>query len=474
MKNVKIWHTVPLSVSVFMIALLISASFVQAQTGLLRETRKLALVSILSRNQLPDGSFPSFMIPVNESMTNDHARPYVTAMDLSVLKMLNALDTADSGKALNYIYSTQNMTVGNSTLWGWPGLMDNIVNASDLYYPYTILNSLRLFNGSSLIDRQGLIQHVMARYNWSDGGFHEPTIRVQTASGEEEFDPCMFPLEFHADSDTAYACSNLISTFLGVSILADLDALSSINTTKTLEWVLSCKAENGVFKPFPTSTSENLPGWSSLLTNPFYVDSNGTGLAYTYAAVGTMKALEANVADLLDVARVEQYVVSCQYLYMNTTEFRAYPEDNSPAFFPSSFYALMTLHYIGALEKDAKLASTTVAYPLRYIQYWTLGFSDTWPIPSKVTEDYGLFYDLPAGPSTTTYFAVSMLNITGNLHLLDEPAPIVAATWTNLMELSTVTAASSLGFSVALLLTYRKIQAWKEKKPDLPRQIVGS
>ena len=459
----KLKYSVMLAFVVFLVSLLISALIVQVQTQNLTETRKSALITKLSQSQFEDGSFPHFVYE-NETCGD----PYGTAMTLYIFKALGELDKIDVEKAIDYIISRQNCTVGNQTLWCWPvSLFGSDILVGEPYSVFVILDVLKAYGVLDRVNRTALINFALSRYNETDGSFHEPVIKYKTSSGEEgEEAVCAFPLEFPGGGlSLAFARANIISTFLGVSILANLDALDRINTTKTLKWIMACKAKNEAFMPFPASGPEYLPGWTRLCNNPFYVDRNGTGIAYTYAAVGALKTLGVNIKNVIDVKKTTKYVLSCRLPGpYGTLCFLAHPDDTHLPDFSLSYYAIMTLHYIGTLKNETETASKAAAYPIKC--YQSLLVKDTWPIPTrKFPSTYGLFVDLP--PLRTTYISIAILNVTGNLHLLDEPTPIVWKTWQNLLELSTLTSISALSIFIITTLTYNKLKTWKHKaKPE--------
>ena len=435
----KLRYLSPLPVAVFLISLLFSTIIIQTQTGILTETRKSALVRNLSQARFEKGSHLSFFVLDEE--TED---AFSTAEVLYPLKVLDELDTVDVQKGLDYIVSRQSLTVDNSTLWGWPGPFYNWTYLTDLYVPFIIMRSLKVFSSQTQLNKTALIQVVLARYNETDGAFHEPLIKVNTDGEEKEYALCAFPLDFHSTSDVAYANSNMISTFLGVSVLANLQALDAINSTKTINWILSSKGENGAFKPFPESEPEHLPGWSSLQTNPFYVDRFGTGIAYTYAAIGALKALGVNVQSVVEVDKVRNYVLSSQQLYPgDTIRFLAHPDDNHSPDFALTYYAVMTMYYLGIIEEEGNVTSKVVAYLLQWLQDPSLHFNDSWPVPTRDDTWYGLFVDFP--PLSTTYFSIAILNATNRLNVLDQPTPMATKTWYN-------TVLVALGFSMLSII----------------------
>jgi hypothetical protein len=432
-----------LPVAALLICILLSAFIVQNQTQILSETRRSALVSALSHVNL-------------ESVG-------VSAAEVLVpLELVGGLRAVDAEKGVNLILSEQSAMVGNDTLWGWP-LSFLTLTVTDLYVAYTITESLKLLGALDRVNRTALIDVVASRYNWSDGAFHDPIITVDSGAVEQNFTVCGFPLDFPSGSDTPYANSNIISTFFAVSILADLNALNVINTTKTLSYILSCEAANGAFQPFPGAQQEFLPGWSSLIVNPFPVDGYGTGLPYTFAAIGALKALGVDVQSLVDPERIADYVLSLEQPYpAGQLRFLDVPGEIGPLF-AYTYYAIKTLQYVGMLGNESEVCSEVAAYILQSRQELT--YADSWPVPTRQGSNYGVFPDM--GVLETTYFAVDILNATSNLHLLDQPTPIVSATWTNLAELSILTSASTTAIVILSVLTHSRLKAWKRRKEGM-------
>jgi hypothetical protein len=433
-------HAAVLPIAAFLICILLCAFIVQNQTQTLLETRRSALVTALSHENF-------------ESLGAGGV-----AEVLSPLELVGGLGAVDKEKGLNLILSEQSVTVGNNTLWGWPASFYNLT-VNDLYVSYLITRSLKSLGALDGVNRTALIDVVVSRYNISDGAFHEPIITGDIGAGERNYTVCAFRLNFHGDSDTAYAHSNIISTFLAVSILSDLNALDAINTTRTLNYILSCEAENGAFQPFPGAQEEFLPGWSSLIVNPFPVDGNGTGLPYTFAAIGALKALHVNVQSLVDPKKIANYVLSLEEPYPHgQLRFLDIPGETA-VLFAYTYYAIKTLQYVNMLGNESAVSSGVSAYILALQE---LTCADSWPVPTRQGANYGVFPDMNV--LETTYFAVDILDATSNLHLLDELAPIVSATWTDLIELSILTSISAAAIVFLTLSTHWRLKAWKRRK----------
>jgi len=432
-----------LALATFLICLLLSACIVQSQTQIISETRKSALVTTLGHSS----SFESL-------------GAFGSAEVLSTLKLIGEFGTFDAEKALNFILSRQSLAVGKNTLWGWPLPYYNLT-VNDLFVAYVITESLKLVGALGRVNRTALIDVVTSRYNRSDGAFHEPTIEGNVGSGEDNFTVCSFPLDFHGDSDNAFANSNVISTFLAVSILADLGALDVINTTKTISYVLSCEAENGGFQPFPDAWQESPLGWSALIANPFPVDSYGAGLPYTFAAIGSLRALGVNIQGLPNREKITDYVLSLEEPYPSgQLRFLDVPGEIGPLF-AYTWYAIKTLQYLNMLGNESAVLKGVAAYILNLQELTYVG---SWPVPTRQGFNYGAFPDMNV--LETTYSAVDILNATNNLHLLDQPTPIASATWTNLAELSILISASTAAIVVLSVSAHSRLKAWKRHKED--------
>lgn len=461
MKRIRLRYGVILSIAAFLICLLASAFVVQSQTGILFETRGSALAATLEESRFERGSRPPYF---NFAFTGESEDMGSTAWVLSSLMMLGQLGGVDVENGLSLILSEQSLTVGNVTLWGWPCPLNGMVNYTDPYVTYSVTESLRLFGALGRVNRTALINAITSMYNESDGGFYQPTLRVNVGSGEKDFAFIGFPLDFpELGSFTPYARSNIINTFLAVSILSDLNALDCINTTKTLSFILSCAAENGGFEPFPGAQHEFLPGWSSLIVNPFPVDLSGAGLPYTFAATGALKALGVDLRSAVDPQKIADYVVSCQQLYPpweTSIRFLAYPNDSQTPRFAYNYFAIKTLQYVDMLKNETAVSSKLAAYILGWLQ--DLSYTDSWPLPARKDGTYGLFPDLSI--LETTYFAVDILNATNNLRLLDQLTPVASATWFNLIELSILTSALTAAIVILSVLTHSRFKAWKSRK----------
>ncbi len=435
--------------AIFLISLLFSASIIQAQTQILTETRKSAIVKALTQKQLR--KWAEF-----------------EAMILIIFKILDALKETNITEAIVRIVSQQNVTIDNVTLWGWPAKFgESLTYVTNPHRINTCLTALRLVNALNQVNKEALIEMALSRYNESDGAFHEPVFKIEYSDGRIENRTITgFPLEFYAISDLAYAESNIISTFEWISILAQLNALDKINTTKTLEWILSCKAENGAFKPFPESSPEYLPPWSSLRTNPFYVDRYGTGLAYTYAAISTLKILGyLKDNNAINREKIKEYVFSCLVVTTrDTAYFKAHPDDKRGTVGIGArqynYYAVKTLECIGMLEESMSELIRVRKYLLE--EYQNLYYRDSWLLPNRLwnatwkentwADVYGLFGG-SFTPVQATYYAVLTLNLTKSLHFLNQLTPAALKAWYNLTILSLVIS----GISVLGILIYKEI-----------------
>lgn len=406
----------------FLSSILFSAFLAQAFTGTLTESRRSVLINALKGAQVAGvGGFHCFYYTYYPSNLDD-VFASGTADALLALKVLGALDQVDVDAALRFISSKQDPQGG-----GYGAYHENGTLLRDLASTYYVVNALKTLNALDWINRTLLVDFVLNRYNSSSGAFHEPITKVYNRT----FAECAFSLEFtNALADVAYAVPNVISTFLAVSILKDIDALNLINVTRTLEWVMSDQASNGGFKPYPYAELESLPGWSSLIQNPFDVDGAGAGIPYTYAATGVLKALGAT--NLLDKEKLRDYILSCQ---SEDGRYTIYKDDPFSNILPYTYYAIVGLSNIDMLNRTSEAASKVNDVILGD---QLLALDNQWPVqmpqlPSR--NQYGLFID-QEDPIEDTVLGVQCLDATGALSLLNQPTPRVFASLLNLTELS--------------------------------------
>jgi len=357
-----------------------------------------------------------------------------TADALLTLKILGALDHVDVDSALRFISSKQHPKEGGfGVFYGYDGTPLGL----DLGSTYYVVRVLKSFDALDRINKTLLVDFVLERYSSSSGAFHE----LLTEAYGREYAMSAFGMEFrNALAPAAYALPNVISTFLAVSILKDVDALSLINATKTLEWVKSCQSSNGGFKPYPYAEFTFLPGWSSLLTNPFDVDREGAGIPYTYAATSILKALGS--IDVSDKEAVRDYVLSSQ---LDDGRFIIHKDWDLSRRLYYTLYAITTLYNINMLD-DAKEAVLKVENYILSIQQ--LKVDNSWPVPmpwshyydrkAYSSSPYGLF-EASGEPLVETSEAIEILNATESLHLLDQPTPRALASLYNLTLLSALT-----------------------------------
>lgn len=424
----------------FAIFLLFSVIFVQAETNALTETRKSALVKTLAHAQLDFGAFHFF-----ENITGtDYFNEGGTFSALVTLDILDELDSIDINKAVAWLVSKQdNNSGGFGAFYGYDGTLLGF----DLDFTYKAVHALKILNALDQLNTTALVNFVLARYNQSTGAFHE----LLTEAYGGQYARSHFALEFHTwIASMAYAVPNVISTYLGVSILADLDMLYLINVTKTFEWLMNTQASNGAFKPYPTASPTYLPGWSSLITNPFFVDRNGTGVPYTFAAIEALKNLgRLSTLGSDDKEKIKQYLLSSQAVNGN---FFIHPDyDRWQLCY--TYYAVITLSDVGMLQKTQDAVSKVVSHLLQQVQL--LNPDNSWPLPQVNTESYGLFHETATDPLQDTFYAVSILNATGNLALLNQYTPRALQTRLNLVFLSTLVAFMT---TVTMLIYVRKIQ----------------
>ena len=420
---------VALAAAAFLSSFLFSLAVVQATSGMITETRKTILVRRLGDLQLDGyGAFHPFRISSAVPYYDESA----TVASLLTLETLNALDMVDVDSAVLYLSYRQHPRTGG---FGTYVLSDDTILPAELFVTSQVIHTLKEIEALSKINQTALKDFVLSRYNQSLGAFSEPIV---VGANGRKYAISPFPLGFRTYLDlVAYAIPNVISTFSAVSILADIDALNLINVTKTLDFIMSTRASNGVFKPYPTAKQENLPGWSSLLTNPFDVDSYGTGIPYTYAAIGALESLgRLDVLDQSDKEQITEYVLSC--LGQNG-DFIIH-KDWSDAESCYTFYAVMTLNYLGTLSQAEQAISKVQNHILETQQ---LSTGNQWPLPLPKGDIafsegtlYGVFDDRGGDALFDTMRAVRVLNITGSLSLLDQTTPRSMAVLGNMILIS--------------------------------------
>jgi len=350
-------------------SLIFFAIVVQVTTGALTETRKSALIETLSGLQLDDGSFTTPEFP-NEGNMGD------TVEVLTVLKILNALDKVDVKRAMKYLISQQDPVSGGfGKILGY----NNTFLGFDLYLTYHAVRALKLLGVLDRINRTVLVNFVLKRYNWSDGGFHELT--VETFG--RKYAISTFPIDFRTVEldKVAYANSNIISTFCGVSILSELGELDKINVTKTLNFIISCKTNSGVFAPRPSPSDL-----------PFYIfprDRNRSGVPYIFAAISALKALKhIDILTEEDKRKNLEYIRECQAShggFFIHEEAKQWSEKwpYSPQQ-PTTYYtyqAIMTLYYLNMLDRTRDVILKAVRFVLNK---QILGYSKPWLVPRRV------------------------------------------------------------------------------------------
>lgn len=430
----------------FVICLLCSLSLVQVGAGVIFETRKSALVKTLSEAQLNSGAIHFF-----ENVTRTY-NEWGTSDALLILRILESSDRIDASKTLAYVSSMQRNDSGS---FGADYGGDGTLLSYDMGNTYYVIRALKAYDALNLINTTAVANFLLDRYNGSTGSFHElPTEAYGTV-----YAMASFSLGFHTwNYGMAYAIPNVISTYLAVSALADLGMLNLINVTRTAEWILSCRASNGAFQPYPGAEPTYLPGWSSLITNPFDVDRHSTGLPYTFAAVEALKRL-SKLDSLGTEGRdnVTQYLLSCRSQFED--DFCVHPDrsEGQPAY---TYYAMMTLSDIGMLRASGNVSVQIVKTLLG--TYQTLKLDGSWPVPQPVSyieNEYGLF-KWSTEALGNTFYAVMILNSTGSLSSLNQLTPRAVATVLNLLLLSTVVA-----FVSSMTLFLYKARKTKQKTP---------
>lgn len=233
---------------------------------MLTENRKSALTEGLAQTQLEIGAFRFFVHLTGFEDFNEGG----TSLALITLSTLDELSHVDTDKPIAYLASKQDSNSGGfGAFYGYDGKLLGY----DLYFTYTVIHALKILDALDRLNTTAVANFILARYNQSTGAFHE----LSTEAYGTQYAMSHFSLEFRTEIDyMAYAIPNVISTYLAVSALSDLKMLHLINTTKTFEWIMSCQGSNSAFKPYPNATPTYLPGWSSLITNPFDVDGEGT------------------------------------------------------------------------------------------------------------------------------------------------------------------------------------------------------
>jgi hypothetical protein len=433
-----------LGCGIFLLWLLVLGIFFQASVHALAETRRTALVTaLIGRN--------------SDALS--------TATILSTLETVGSLESVNLDDELSLIMSEEKVTTNNQTIWNWPWHMGTGSNASyynELYTPYLITSVLKQRDAIDRANRTALISLVMERYNETQGAFHE--LAYMDAFDGKEYTDCFLPLDGDARSHLwlhgGYGTPNVISTFLAVSILDNIQALDQINTTKTLQWILECEAQNGAFRPFPW------PGDSLYYRNKgFWVDDQyGTGIVYTYSALSSLIILNASISNVVNIGRIREYVTSCNVTHGSRGIRFApyYSEHKHDSGFCNTYYAVTILHNMGVLENETEIVSGVITY-IKSAQ--DLHCTEAWPMPTRNNEGYGLFC-YSWRPYTENLYVAEILKETNNTHLLDEATPIVRPARRNLIVM---TSAASLGTLMLISLTAKtcnSVRAWKRNRKD--------
>jgi prenyltransferase beta subunit len=455
-------YVIYFEVAVFMVSLLVSIVIVQADAQIFTETERSALI-----NSLPKQSTDATS----------------TAQILRALDALDGLGSVDVEKELNYIISEQTAGTENKTLC-WPSLVNSKLY-NELYAPYVITTLLRRFNAENRANRTAILNLVMHRYNQTDGAFHELPFEQYRGT---PWALCNFPIDTQATVDGGWADSNVISTFLAVSILANLNALEEINVTKTVNWIMSCKANNGGFGPTPAGD------WGSINEKGWYLDEwtitkgNTSGIPYTYAALSALRVLGVNVTRVVNEEMLGNYIMSCEkispdgevefgWLYSSITGEKEIDTD-----FFSTYYAVMLLNQFVSVENGTLAVSGVVAHIKSLEDNAVLNFSRSWPIPQR-DSSYGFFpayygvyptewFTDAYWAADDAYFACSILNATNNLNILDKPTPIVSTTLYDLLALSALICVSAYVLYVVGAQVYRTGKE-REKKEQASRDSAA-
>lgn len=443
----------------FFICVLFLSLVIQGTSSVISETRKTTLINRISGAQIDVlGAFHGFYVLRGHTYFDEAG----TASALSIIESLNAADKIDLEGALDYIASTQNTLSGG--FGAWIDHFDDTFRGFDLYTTYRVVHALKENGVLSKINLTALTGFVLSRYNASIGAFSE----LITEANGRQYAVSWFALGFRSWLDqVAYAIPNVITTFAGISVLADLDSLDLINVTRTLEFIMSTRAQNGLFKPYPTAHQENLPGWSSLLTNPFDVDSYGTGIPYTYAAVSTLKALgRLDTINQSDREKITRYILDCQAESGNFYIHKDYEDDESSY----TFYAMMTLIDLNTQSQSDQAIAKVQKHILQAQNFET---ENQWPIPQpqhqiSVSDGnlYGLFRDGGGDPMSDSFRAVAILEATNALSLLDQPTPRSFTVLLNSIIISSLATVLVVLVAIAAITVKNRILA-RQKQPPI-------
>jgi prenyltransferase beta subunit len=449
-------------VATLLISLILSTVIVYAMTDMLAETRKSALIRALSDRQLKDlGAFHNRnhdLIIGGYWPEQYYANERTTADALLTLKILNASNHVNVTQAIDYIACKQYQ---RDTGFGGFGALfgeDGTFLGCNLYDTYWTIRVLKLYNSLDKINQTSLVDFTLKRYNDSIGAFHE----LVTEANDKQYAYGGFPLVFRSfQSHIAYAVPNILTTYAGICTLKELDRLDLINTTRVFEWVMHCRAENSMSKPYPDTKYLPLPEWSPLKSNPFEVDRYGTGIPYTFAAVSILEALKRlDAISVEDKHKIEDYIVACQG---NITGLISIHQDYYYPEASDTYWAVMIMHYFRMLNEKRDVVTKIENYflkcqMLRVYNSWLIpNLGDSWD--ADTSENYGL-YNIDEGPFSDSYYAVAVFNATGHLNLLDQPTPQVLKTWFNL----TVFSALATALTTVTLIVVLKIQKWRLAK----------
>jgi len=390
---------------------------VETSTHALTETRLSALIAALPKIQIE----------------NPWSR---MASMLIIMSIVGVPESMDATRLCETIAANQNITTG-----GFPSPADN------LYGIAVVVEALNLFGHLDYLNRTALIQNVLTRYNASSGAFHEP----DQWGG--------FPIETSFGPTFMY--DNILSTAMGVKILAILDALSVINTTKTMEWILRCRADNHAFMPHP---------YALYYYFGFDTDSKRTGLPYTFCGIKALQILNnGSLPPSIKAGATMKYIVSCQ---KTSGGFTLYPGEIGD-YTSYTFYAVDTLVALGLDASDYHIREALNFVLEPYKQQLAFDASlhplDDYD-PVTGFHPYGIFIALDwEGPLGTTFWTLLILNRTRCLGLLAVPTPRAQAAWTLIIE---ITVAATLVTLIAVLAAnpeFRKrFKDWLFWEPPSP------
>jgi hypothetical protein len=392
------------AVAWIILVIIMTAALAAASFGVLRETRRDALIAGIKRLQSNDGSFA-----------------YGSAEVLLTLDSLHSLEVMDLNSSIQYLIS--------------------YTDYEEMYHPSLVVQALNATDALDRANRTMFIDLALKGYNSTSGAFFEP-IRINDGGTEEAY--THFPIGFRLVSPQfAYRNDNVINTYLGINMLEKLGVLDRINATKTVEWVLSCGTASGGFKPFPNCTYRG---------TDFDVDLNCSGIAFTYCAVETLRML--GQIDRINKTETRDYVLSCydgDFFYNRQHPAGSFYVETGWTY---NWWAMKTSADIEALNPNGTEIPNVIQGILDDQYLHTSG----WPIPYPTPETpYGLlgrFYGDTA--ISGTYYSVMILSEV-DLSLLDQLTPRALACRNNIFMIATI-ALLLLAAALFIVRTYEEFE----------------